>query len=347
MWDFAKFWLWLPILIVLLLSEELRSCFAPFFFALLLALAVREPIGRLERHMPRWLAALFILTLVGLLGLCAIALAVVRLWQTVPALAERFRLDNAVWETLDQITALLPQSLQSYYQTLLEQLARQSSALLEDWSLRLTQWAAGLIKALPGKLFTFGITLLATYYTAADWHRIRSWLLSLLPEEKRRQMPEILSRLRTGVGGWLKAQGKLMALCFLILAAGFFLLKISGILMKALLIAIADALPFIGTGLILIPWAVLELLQGSYRKAVGLAGIWIAATICRSVMEPRLLGRQAGVSPLLTLMVMYFGLRLCGLTGLILGPVALTAGMALKENCPEPERASERAKKNL
>lgn len=332
MWDFAKPWLWPLAALALIFSQQLRSCAAPFFFALLLALAVRKPIARLEQHLPRWLASLLILTLVGLLGLCFMALAVVRLWQTVPDLLAHFQLDTSLWERLDQITRILPVSFRPYYQWLLEQLARQSSMLLEDWSLRLTQWAAGLVKTLPGKLFTFSIALLATFYAASDWPRVRRGLLSLLPERERAQAPELLSRLKAGAFGWLKAQGLLMVLAFLILLAGLFLLKIPGAFMIALLTAIADALPFLGTGLILLPWAALSALQGLGTQAFGLVLIWVAATMCRSVLEPRLLGKQAGVSPLLTLFVMYAGFKLCGLPGLILGPVLLSAGMSLRSD---------------
>lgn len=341
MWDFAKPWLLPLAALALIFSQQLRSCCTPFFFALLLALAVRKPVARLEQHLPRWLASLLILVLAGLLGLCFMALAVVRLWQTVPDLLEHFQLDTSLWERLDQVTGLLPVSFRPYYQWLLRQLAQQSSALLEDWSLQLTQWAAGLVKALPGKLFTFGIALLATFYAVSDWPRVRSGLLSLLPEQQHSQAPELLDRLKDGVFGWLKAQGVLMAAAFLILLFGFFLLKIPGAFMIALLTAIADALPFLGTGLILLPWALLSALQGMGSRAIRLVIIWLLATVCRTALEPRLLGKQAGVSPLLTLFVMYAGFQLCGLSGLILGPVLLSAGMSLRGGLSDEKRSPE------
>ena len=103
-------------------------------------------------------------------------------------------------------------------------------------------------------------------------------------------------------------------------------------------IALADALPFLGTGLILLPWALFSLLEQETARALGLVLIWLAALILRSVLEPRLLGRQAGVSPLLTLFSMYAGLRLFGLWGLIGAPILLSGIMGLQE---EKEKSPE------
>lgn len=329
MLEFAKPALWLILPVLLLFSSPLRSCFTPFLLALLLALAVREPIARLERHMPRWLASLMILTLVGLLGLCALALAAVQLWETVPVLTARFQTGLPLWDRLNALAQRLPAFLRSGGLRLLQILEEQSARLAEDWSLKLTEWGAGLVRALPGKLFTFCVTLLATYYAASDWHRLRRSLLLLLPKQLQAKAPELAVRLKEGAMGWLKAQGVLMALSFLILLAGFFLLGIPGAVIAALLIAAADALPFLGTGLILLPWAALSLLQGNGAQAAGLAVIWLIATFTRTALEPRLLGKEAGVSPLLTLFVLYAGLKLVGVAGLICAPVLLSAGMAV------------------
>ena len=99
----------------------------------------------------------------------------------------------------------------------------------------------------------------------------------------------------------------------------------------AVVIALADALPFFGSGIFLVPWAVLMLARGQLWTGGGLMVIWVLASICRSVLEPRFLGKQAGASPLVTLLVMYAGLRLFGIPGLILGPIALSAVMAAVE----------------
>lgn len=131
--------------------------------------------------------------------------------------------------------------------------------------------------------------------------------------------------------GWLRVQGRLMCITFGLLGVGFFLLHIPGGWTLAVVIALADALPFFGSGIFLVPWAVLMLARGQLWTGGGLIIIWVLVSICRSVLEPRFLGKQAGASPLVTLLVMYAGLRLFGIPGLILGPITLSAVMAAVE----------------
>ena len=108
----------------------------------------------------------------------------------------------------------------------------------------------------------------------------------------------------------------------------FALLKLLFVL--AVLIALVDALPMLGTGTVLIPWAVYALIRGEQALAIGLGALYGVVVLLRSTLEPRLIGRQLGLSPLVTLGALYVGYRLWGVLGMILAPVlVITAGELL------------------
>lgn len=328
LWDIAK-WLGVPaLLLALLFSGTLRSCLLPFVLALMTASALRRPISRLESHLPRWLAAFIVMTLSGLLLLCGLTLLTVKLWQDLPALLSGFSNTETLWMRLEQFALRLPGFLRSGAVWLLEQLQTQGSALTQQITTALAETAADWASALPGLLFGLGIFLLASFYAAADWPRVCQGLKRLVPAQWRPGTLRLLERLKEGAQGWLWTQGRLMAITYGLLLAGFFLLRIPGPWAAALAVALADALPFFGSGILLVPWAALVFFQGESGLALGLLALWGAATLVRSVLEPRFLGKQAGVSPLLTLLVLYAGLKLFGLPGLILGPIALSAVMS-------------------
>lgn len=326
--DFAKKLGIVLLGLALILSTSLRSCLLPFAFALMTAAALRRPIARLEDPLPRWLAALIVMTLAGLLLLCGLTLLAVKLWQDLPAALSGLSNMGNFQASLQRFALGLPGFLQGGALWLLEQLQTQGSALTQQLTTALTRRAADWAAALPGLLFALGIFLLASFYAAADWPRVSHGLKALFPADWRPTALHLLGKLKEGAQCWLWTQGRLMGITFVLLLGGFLLLGIPGPWAAALGVALADALPFFGSGIVLVPWAILVLLQGDSGLALSLLLLWGVATLARSVLEPRFLGKQAGVSPLLTLLVLYGGLTLFGLPGLILGPIALSAVMA-------------------
>ena len=127
------------------------------------------------------------------------------------------------------------------------------------------------------------------------------------------------------------AELKLAAVAFILLLAGFALLKLKHPLMLAALITLVDAFPVLGVGTVLIPWSLLRLVQGDRVLGFGLLGLYAAIWLIRSVLEPKLLGKELGLDPLVTLVSIYAGFRLWGLGGMLLAPmVALAATQVLK-----------------
>ena len=122
-------------------------------------------------------------------------------------------------------------------------------------------------------------------------------------------------------GGFVRAQFLLSSVVFFILLAGFTLLGQRYALLLALLLAVMDFIPIIGAGTLLLPWAALCLLTQDSRRGVELLVIWGIIALFRRVAEPRVVGNQTGLSPILSLISIYVGMRLVGVPGMVLGPV--------------------------
>ena len=120
---------------------------------------------------------------------------------------------------------------------------------------------------------------------------------------------------------YLRAYLFLGFLTFLQAFIGLAVLKIPYAFLLALAIAIVDVLPLLGTGVILIPWALIALLTGNVPLAIGLGILYGITTAVRQILEPKLIGDGLGLHPLLSLVAMYAGLRLFGVWGMILAPL--------------------------
>ncbi|MCD8007831.1 MAG: AI-2E family transporter [Clostridiales bacterium] len=307
-----------------------RRCVWAALFALFAASAAGTPGGwRAGKRLPRWLGVAVVLggTLVLLAG--ALGWAAVRLCCVVDGLTGLFPDIPSLLTRLEALAGRLPGSVGNLAAGLVQLLSQSSSDLAQ----RMTAWAArlsaNLLSALPEKLFFLLICLLAAFYAARDWPRLRALLIDLLPEDWTRPALAGLRSLKAGALGWLKAQGKLLLVQFPVLAVGLLVLRMPGAVPAAALVCAADALPLLGCGVILLPWAGLLWLEGETLGALGMVGLWLALWLLRTVLEPRFVSTQAGTSPFFTVLAMYLGLLLFGFWGLIAAPVTLAAGTRL------------------
>lgn len=342
MLDLPKY-LFLPLLgAAVICSPALRGCLLPFAGALLIARWADRPVSRLAGWMPRPLAAFLILSLSALLVLDALLLLGVQLWRTLPETGVVIPAGNGMFASLSRLVEKLPSPLSGAGAWAVQQLRDQSGVLHTRLETAAADLAARSVSALPRGLLTAGITLLAAFYACADWERVCRWRSLLIPPAWTKALSAGVRRLGQGAAGWLRVQGRLFLLQWAILWAGLTLLQVEGSWVRALAVALADALPLFGSGIVLLPWAALVLMQGDAGLAGGLTLLWGAAALSRSVLEPRMLGRQAGSSPLLTLLALYAGLRLWGVGGMVLSPIALHALTCATEKPAPPDNSREK-----
>lgn len=302
----------------------------PFLLGTLLALGAERAADFLERRLrlPRFLAAglavgALVAGLGGLLLLLA-ALAVSQLGglcEALPSIAATVRSGLAL---LENRLLSLGSGLPGYRQAITGLFSDGEELITKVGRLVLGR-AGAILTRLPGQTLSLGTALLSGFMICAKLPNIRTRLRARRADPRLETLQKALGKLKNTGKLYLCSQLKLMGVTFCLLFAGFSLLRVGYPLLIALLVTLVDALPVLGTGSILIPWALVCFLEGSTARALGLLGLYATAALTRSVLEPKLVGSHLGLDPLVTLMAMYCGLRLWGLGGMLLLPMLAAA----------------------
>lgn len=230
------------------------------------------------------------------------------------------------WETLPGwLREGIPPPLQ-------ERIRGTVTALVEKGAGWLAGAAGGMVSALPGAALAVLVTIASLFYWLADREGILAALAGLLPADWRkgivghpvwRKTTGVLGQAGRSVGGYLRAQVSLALVMFLILTAGLSLLGVHAPAAWGCLTALADLLPLVGAGVVLLPWAVFAFLTHRTGLGIGLAVLWLLLWFLRQWLEPRLVGRALGVHPYVMLAGLYAAYRLGGVGGMILAAAAL------------------------
>ena len=314
---------------VFLAARYLLPLFLPFLLGAGLALAAEPLVSLLARRLSRSAAAGLGVTatfvLLGLLAtvLCGLLIRELGLLADVlPELLEAAQGGMASLEAfLTDLAAGTPEHIRPMLIQQIRSLFSDSSALLEratGWLLRV---ASGVLTRIPAGALGLGTGIIASFMISAKLPLWKTWLRKRLPAGKLQSAKNTLHRLKEAVFGWLKAQVKLSGITFGVMTVGFFFLGIRYAPLWGAAVAMVDAFPVLGTGAVLLPWSLISFLQGDSGRAFGLLGLYGGAAVIRSLLEPRLVGRQLGLDPLVTLMALYAGYRLWGLTGMLLSPI--------------------------
>ena len=322
-------------LAVWLVLRWLLPLLLPFLLGTALALAAEPLVGRLSRRLPRGLSAGIgvALTLILLSSVLVLLLAVVlrelgSLAGALPDLEQTATQGLASLENfLSGIALRMPAGVQPLLMQLLSSLFSGGNALVDRLALKLPAMATALFSHVPGSALAVGTGILSSFMVSARLPQLRQ-RLSPIREKLQSYLP-MAQKLKQSLWGWLKAQLTLSALCFFLVCTGLLILGVDYAPVWALAIALVDAIPVLGTGTILIPWALVGLLQGNHALSLGLLGIYLCAMLSRTVLEPRLVGKQLGIDPLMTLIALYIGYRIWGCGGMLLSPMLCAAATEL------------------
>lgn len=329
-------------LVAALVIRYLGPVLMPFLLGGLLALAAEPAVslGVRKLKMPRALSA-------GVGVTATLVLLTATLWLlgalTVKELGQLAGAMPDIQQTVGQGLGLLqdfmlgiadraPDGLRSLLTQLVLELFGSSSALLSRLTGRLPGLLSSLLGRIPNGAVSLATGILAGFMISARLPKIRQFLSGKIPERWRARYLPALQKLRRTLGAWLKAQLKLMGVTYMIVTAGLFLSGVSFAPVWAVAVALVDAVPILGTGTVLIPWAVIALLQGRTLPAVGILCTYAVAMLTRTTLEPRLVGRQLGLDPLVTLIFFYAGYKLFGVLGMLFAPMLAAAAKSLTSN---------------
>ncbi|WP_435070717.1 sporulation integral membrane protein YtvI [Ohessyouella blattaphilus] len=269
-------------------------------------------------------SALIIIIVLGgvVVGLYFIGLFLYReLSGLVKDLPEIYRsaseaVDNLV-ASLNQIVDGLPGGVQESLRTFVNNFGTYINDFIKDLGTPTFQMAGNVAKRIPSIFISIIITVIAAYFFIAERDEILVWLKKVAPQAIVNKMTLIMANLKFAVGGYFKAQFKIMGVVFILLNIGFVILSVPYYVLLALLVAFLDFLPFFGTGTALIPWAVYELVTKDYKMAIGLLIIYGVTQLVRQLIQPKLVGDSMGLNPLVTLIFLYIGYRIGGVLGMI------------------------------
>ena len=165
--------------------------------------------------------------------------------------------------------------------------------------------------------------MLATFFISKDWYKFKATLKTILPQKVRTSGQKISEELKKALLGFIRAQATLISITTTIVLIGLLILRVDYAITIALLIGLVDILPYLGTGLVFVPWIIYLAFSGSLPLAIGLGVLYLIVLIQRQVMEPKVLSSSIGLDPLATLISLFIGYKLLGFLGLAAGPVAL------------------------
>ncbi len=189
---------------------------------------------------------------------------------------------------------------------------------------------SAILKALPELLLGLVVTVIAAFYFTLDGDRIKSGIRSVLPESAKAMLAHIKKEAAVAAIGYLRSYSLILLITFAEIFFGLSVLGVEYSLLIAAITAVVDILPILGVGIVLLPWALFALVTKDIFLGVGLLILYVITVVVRQFIEPRIVGENLGLHPLLTLAAFYLGYRLFGFAGILIAPLALVAWRALR-----------------
>ncbi len=309
----------------------------PFLLALLFSMILTPLVRLCERHMkrvklPRWLITLVgVLLLFGILGVGFFFLfqrmfrELISLSHSIPELVGWISSTAIPYlhGLYEQYSGMLPVTAIAALNKSLTSIGDTAMKTAGSLSAALTNGAMNAATSIPGILLSIVLTIMGTFYFTLDRERITRFIRRTFPDDMQKHGTLVKNNLFHSLFGQIKSQLTVSLIITTFLVLSFVIYGVRYGLLLGFIIGIADALPVIGAGLFLIPWAVVSLLLGNYTMGIFLLAVYIGTVLIRQICEPRIVGANLGLYPLATMMAMFAGFQLIGVLGLIAGPILL------------------------
>lgn len=323
-------------LFLLFVLPHLLGFFMPFVIGWIVSLLANPLVRFLEKrvkilrkHSTFIIMFVVILLIVGVMTLLSILIykEAKELTQDLPALVnstvEKF---TNIAETIRQKSELLPPKMQKSVMNTISRIDEDLKNYVSNLELVSASRVSTYAKNMAEALLYIIVTILSAYFFTACKDEMGGFCKKHLPVSIVNYWRLIVDNFKAAFGGYFKAQFKIMIVLTVIMFIGFEVLRVDYSFLFALGIAFLDFLPVFGTGAILWPWAILDMLSGNYIRAISLMVIYLICQIVKQVLQPKMVGDSIGLHPLATLIILFAGFKLYGVTGMILG---IPIGMVL------------------
>lgn len=223
---------------------------------------------------------------------------------------------NNIMESFPATRSYIENFLVDGNQTIIDYLTNASSTIVN----KLASFAAQV----PTLLIKFIFTIVSSFFFTIDYHKITRFVVIQFTGERRAMLLKLKDNGIGTIGKFIRAYTAIISITFAELALGFLIVGIPNAVIFAALVALVDIMPILGTGAVLLPWAITALILGNTKIGVGILILYIVITIVRQAVEPKIVGQQIGLHPIITLILMYIGAQLMGVLGLFILPIMAT-----------------------
>jgi len=339
---FRGIWVALIFLLIGLGLYYITPLVYPFIFGWLIALTMNPLVNLLhfKLKLPRWLAVTVSMLLFLGAMITAVTILVANIIVEMGSLADT--LQNQINRWVDQFNVFINSSAfqdwverindffennPKYQETVNNNLSSTAGSLADVSKFVISyvfDTLRRLLTSLPNIATLTIIVLLATFFISKDWYQLIRKYKDLFSETIVKATRMIRDDLQKALFGYLRAQLILVSLTALVVIIGLLVLRVDYAITIGLLTGLADLMPYLGTGAVMVPWILYVFFaQGDIYLGIGLSVLYGVIVIARQIMEPKVLASSVGLDPLATLVAMFVGLKLFGLVGLIVGPVSL------------------------
>lgn len=324
------------ILLLCTLGPKLISFFMPLIIGWIISLIANPLVKFCEKKLKivrkhsSWIVIVVVLG--GVIAVCYFVIAwlveeCMAFVQNVPSIYAEFVEEFiGIGNNLSNILNKLPDSINEMISEVLVNLDTYLGEFIGNLGMPTLSFAGDIAMNIPNLIVVVVFIILSAYFFVADKERISNGLKNIMPKGFWVQWDWLKGMFSKAVGGYLKAQFKIMGIIAIIIFVGLLILRVDYAILWALLIAFLDFLPFFGTGAVIGPWAVFEFLAGDYLMTVGLAIIYLVCLLVHQLLQPKFIGESVGIDSLATLIFMFIGYRVGGVLGMI---VAVPVGIIL------------------
>lgn len=322
----------------IIIKLNIIGLFAPFILAWLFASMLNVFVSWSNKKVgiPRALGTIIsMLTILsGVLGL--LTLIIKKLWEQIIAIAYSFpdltqRLLDEVNGLENKLSGLIGTGTVLGPISNLDELIQEIMDTLSNYLGTIIPVAYNAVSKVPDIILFTVVMLVATFFMTKDYYKIKDFVKAQFSDTIVDKVVIMQKGVLSAIGGYVRTQLIMMSITFCICITGLFVFRVNYALLISVIIAFVDALPVFGSGAILIPWALYNLIIGQYTLGVGLLCIYGIIFMVRQIFEPKILSTQIGVYALVTVMAVYIGYRTMGFLGLIIGP-ALAVILKMLQN---------------
>lgn len=314
---------------------------APFIIAFVLAYALQKPIkwAKNKLHLKsHGIISFLIVLLVVAIVFGALSIVVLVLFDELKSFATylttQFSSVDEIMVTLENyimgVVVRLPEGVRGtvgdYVAGAFDSLGEGQAELDLSMLSAPLSGAWSVLKSLPSTILSVVIAVVSCFFMTSDYDKVKELFLSFFSESKRKNVIKTKRTATKAISKLLKAYVTIMAITFAEMFLGLFLLKLIGVYdgsymaIISFVTCIIDIIPVLGTGTVLLPWAIYNLIFGNFGMGIGLLVIYAAITVIRQIIEPKLVANQAGLPAIVTIMAMFIGVRIFGAFGIIILP---------------------------